>query len=48
MAKAGSSFGDGRWSLLGMAALVTGGTKGIGSLSLSFSPSYGNHGTLFL
>ncbi|KAB1214153.1 hypothetical protein CJ030_MR5G027232 [Morella rubra] len=30
MAKAGSSFGDGRWSLLGMAALVTGGTKGIG------------------
>ena len=39
MVQAGSSCRDDRWSLLGMTALVTGGTQGIGSLSLSLSLS---------
>ena len=35
MVQAGSRCRDDRLSLLGMTALVTGGTQGIGSLSLS-------------
>ena len=37
MVQAGSRCRDDRLSLLGMTALVTGGTHGIGSLSLSLS-----------
>ena len=40
MVQAGSRCRDDRWSLLGMTALVTGGTQGIGSLSLQLIASW--------
>jgi hypothetical protein len=46
MAEIGSR--ESRWSLQGMTALVTGGTKGIGFSSLSLSLSLSVPTTLFL
>jgi hypothetical protein len=44
-----SSFKDSRWSLHGMTALVTGGTRGIGfSIPLSLIPKFKTFSFLFL